>query len=310
MSGQLAILASSIVLTHAVRVATRLAGPRRGALALGLPSTTALALVGCGLEGGSDDAAVMAEACLLGLVAATVLPLAYARVADLRRRPAWAVAAAVASYLLVAGCLGQVPSPGPVGCLGLATAAVLMACHLTQRPPGGDDPPSRPAPSAIRALLLRTSTPAACLLAVTALRDAAGPRWAGLLGPFPGLTLAALVTAHLESGPAEAARMARALPPGNLGTVAFLAAFRFVGPQAGMVQGVMSGYAAALATLVAVDAMAVLSGHDAQAGDPYTSPAVRRDVAASGISSPRVPLRGRRSGHRGAFLPLVEPIVF
>ncbi len=73
---QMAVL---VAMTHGFRVAGRWVGPRRGGLLTGLPSTTALVLVGCGLERGVDEAVVAAEACLVGLVAAAALfPLAYA----------------------------------------------------------------------------------------------------------------------------------------------------------------------------------------------------------------------------------------
>ena len=72
------------------------------------------------------------------------------------------------------------------------------------------------------------------------------------MSTFPGLTLTVLVMTHLESGAGPAIKMARALPSGNLGMVAFLAAFRFASPVLGLGWGTASGYLAALAMLVLV----------------------------------------------------------
>ena len=74
MCGLLGKCAALTVMIHGFRVLGRLAGPRWSALALGLPSTTAVVLFICGCERGSAAATVMAESSLLGLVAAVALP--------------------------------------------------------------------------------------------------------------------------------------------------------------------------------------------------------------------------------------------
>ena len=68
--------------TRALREVGRRAGPHRIGLLLGLPSTTALALVACGHERGAGPAVVMADAGMLGLAAAVALPASYARAAE------------------------------------------------------------------------------------------------------------------------------------------------------------------------------------------------------------------------------------
>ncbi len=74
-----------------------------------------------------------------------------------------------------------------------------------------------------------------------------------MLSTFPGLTLAVLVVTHLEAGPAVASRMARSLPPANLGMIAFLAVFRFCGPAIGLAGGTACGYAGSILTLLVVE---------------------------------------------------------
>ena len=62
-----------------------------------------------------------------------------------------------------------------------------------------------------------------------------------------------LTVTHLEEGPAEASRIARALPSANLSTAAFLAACRFGCPILGPGWAMLLGYAAALTNLAAIE---------------------------------------------------------
>ncbi len=103
---------------------------------------------------------------------------------------------------------------------------------------------------------MRTAVPAALVAAIRAIGAVAGAGWARLFVTFPGMSLAVLVATHREAGPAAACRLSRALPAGNLGMVAFLAAFRFAGPAIGLGGGTALGYAAALATLLAIERLA------------------------------------------------------
>ena len=88
--------------------------------------------------------------------------------------------------------------------------------------------------------------PAACLAAVIGAGEALGPDAAGRLGTFPAMTLTALLLTNLEAGAVPAARMARALPPGNWAMVAFLAAFTQAAPRLGLLAGTGLAYLAAL----------------------------------------------------------------
>ncbi|MBX6315371.1 MAG: hypothetical protein IRY99_21045, partial [Isosphaeraceae bacterium] len=242
---QLAIL---LAWAQALRALSRHVGPRYTGLLLGLPSTTAITLVACGYQHGPEAVIVMADAALLGLVAAVALPLAYARGLRPDQGLPRALARALAAYTAAAAGLSQLPPIGVGARLALATAALLVASCWSARGPEVDDPPGPRRPCRIRAL--STLASAACVLLVQALQDAAGTTWAGWLAPFPGVTLTALVASHAEAGPAAARRMACAVPRGGLGTLAFLAAFRLAGPRLGPVWGAFSGYAVALATVL------------------------------------------------------------
>jgi hypothetical protein len=253
MGGALEKVALSIAMTHGVRVLGRLLGPRRGALVLGLPSSTALVLVCCGLERGLDDAAGMAEASLLGLAAACALPLVFARALSAGWRLPWAPLAAVGGYLTLAAALRGLPALGLPGGGIVALTAVLTACRWAPRIAMPDEPRSARGPTRCRAMVVRTVVPAVCVMLIMAIRDAAGTRWAGLLSTFPGLSLALLVVAHIESGPALACQLALALPPGNLGMIAFLTLFRLGCPRLGLAGATACGYLGAMAAILAVD---------------------------------------------------------
>lgn len=246
---KIALLAA---LTHGIRALGRIAGPQRGSLLLGLPSTTAVALVACGQASGIGVASEMAEASLSGLVAAVALPLVFAQAMARGRPLAWSVSAAVFVYLAVACGSVLVPDSGPAGRIAIATCAVLAACRWADRIAIGGNEATSITPSRLRCLLLRTVVPAACLVAVTGLRELTGIRWAGLFSTFPGMTLAVLVVTYLESSPAEAGRMAKSLPSANFGMVAFIGAFRFGCPAVGLGWGTVCGYALAALTLFIV----------------------------------------------------------
>ena len=120
-----------IALIHGLRILARRIGPRASGLILGLPSSTAVLLVLCGREKGSAEAIEMADASLLGLIAAVSLPLAYAHAV----RRGWglpaALAAAVAAYVVVAIGLGYL-HPGE----SVAAAGDLVRLDPRRHVPG------------------------------------------------------------------------------------------------------------------------------------------------------------------------------
>lgn len=253
MCGLLVKCAVLIFMIHGFRALGRRAGPRYSGLALGLPSTTAVTLVLCGCERGDAAATWMAEANLLGLVAAVALPLAYAQAVRLGCRLALALLGAALGYILVALFLASLPVMEVGPRLGLATTVILLASVLGRRIA---DPPVkglRLASSPARALFLRSVIPTLYVLVVAVVHTVAGPRTAGLVSTFPSMSLVVLAVSHLEAGPCEASRIARFLPLGNLSTLAFLAAFCWVCPETGFGRALVAGYAAAIAVLLLID---------------------------------------------------------
>ena len=254
MSTHLFKMVLVVALTQGYRTLGNKVGPRWAGLASGLPCTSAVALIGGGFDRGISYAATMAGASLVGLIGAAVLPLAYARAAV----AGWAIPAIVAlsigSYLAVATIASVLAPVNPGGAMGFSGLAVLGAAVLASRinAPSIRTPVASRNPSQLRTWAIRTSAPLACLTGTLAAGNWIGPAGAGLMGSFPAVALTIVALTHLESGSAAAVRMARAFPPGNLGMVAFLGAFRIAGPGVGLVGATILGYLAAVLTLAAV----------------------------------------------------------
>jgi hypothetical protein len=256
MTGLLVKCLVLIALIHGLRQIGRRIGPRASGLILGLPSSTAILLVLCGWEKGSAGASEMAEASLLGLVAAVALPLAYARSVRRGWPLAGAMAAALASYLLVASVLGYLRPTGVLECLAIALGAIVIASCLAGRIRNLDASRPRRIRSARWPSAVRTSIPAAYVILAAMIGRAASPSWAGLVSTFPSMSLAILAVTHLEEGPSEASAIARTLPLANLSTAAFLAVFRTACPALGLGLGTFWGYVAALLNTAAIELVA------------------------------------------------------
>jgi hypothetical protein len=188
----------------------------------------------------------MAEASLIGLVAAVALPLAYAQAVHLGWPLVGVLAGAVGSYLIVATGLGHFHPTGAVKCLTIASIAILVASYLASWISITSAGRGRVARSGRWTKVIRTAIPAAYVIVVGIASTTASPSWAGLISTFPSMSVAILAVTHLEEGPVEASLIAKTLPAANLSTVAFLAAFRFGSPAIGLGWGTFGGYVAAL----------------------------------------------------------------
>ncbi len=254
MSGHLGKILLMVVMTHGFRAMSRLWSPKWAGLALGLPCSTAVALIGCGSDRGVDDAVAMSSNSLLGLAGAVALPMAYAQAVLRGWKLPWAMLYSVATYLLVAVSASRILPGDGLTNLGVAIIAVCVAMTLASRIKIAHRPNLNQESGRFggHAKLLRTLVPILCLFSSLLLGEFLGPEVAGLMSTFPGMTLTVLLLTHLETGSGSALRMARALPVGNLGMVAFLAAFRFGCPSFGLLWGSILGYASAFVVLILV----------------------------------------------------------
>jgi hypothetical protein len=313
---QIAIL---VAMTHGLRALGHLAGPRRCGLILGLPSTTALMLLFCGREHGVGEAMAAAESSLLGLVAAATLPLAYAQAIGVVSRLIWAPTSAIAGYVAIASISRFLPDTGPGERVGISVAGVLAACYLAGRVRITEGDPRPSMGPWLQPLVLGTVVPAVLIVAVRFVRAVGGADWAGLFTTFPAMSLAVLVATHLEAGPAAASRMAKAMPPGNLIMIVYLAVFRLVGPRMGLGWGTACSYAVALATLLALEGLvrSVATDPSPPVRSAHRIVAARRseplstNVAQAGLtrwSGCPEPTYRRRQRHRMRFSPLIESL--
>jgi hypothetical protein len=242
-----------IAVVHGLRLLGRRLGPRACGLALGLPSSTALLLVLCGHERGTVCAIEMADADLLGLVAAVAMPVAYAQVV----RWGWglpsALAAAVVAYVAVASALGYLDPGRSVERQSASFLAILAASYAVSRIRMPVDGSLHATLSRRWMAIVRTIIPMFYVMIVGIVSSVASPRLTGLVSMFPSMSIVLLVVTHLEEGPAPACRIARALPSANLSTVAFFAAFRLGSPALGLACGTVLGYLAALINLAAIE---------------------------------------------------------
>jgi hypothetical protein len=180
--------------------------------------------------------------------------------------------------------------------------------------------------SPFQVMAARTAIPATYVLILGIAERLAGPSWAGLMSTFPSMSLVVLAVTHLEAGPTEASRIAKALPSGNSSTLAFLAAFRLASAGTGLVGGTTFGYAAALASLLIIernheilgfirlntDKARVMGRTRIIAVRTAIQPGPRQVVFASEPHSrgaSRALFRGR-SRHSGRFAPRVETLAW
>jgi hypothetical protein len=318
MLGELVIKCLTLIaVIHGLRSLCRRLGPRACGLLLGLPSSTAILLVLCAGERGPAGAVEMAEASLLGLIAAVSLPIAYAHSVRRGWGLAAALGAAVAAYVGVASGLGALASDDFRLRLVVSFGSILIASYVAARIGAPAEAPRRSRRSARAIALLRTLVPMAYVAIVGLVGGLAGPRWAGLVSTFPSMSTVVVAATHLEAGAAEASRIARALPPANLSTAAFLAAFRFGCPALGLGWGTLCGYAAALVNLAAVELIPralrrrparSAPGWRPHRADPPGMQPSRICRALFGLADRPAPRYfGRmRSAHRRHFSPFVE----
>lgn len=170
---------------------------------------------------GAVFAAAAATSSLLGLVSLAVFAVVFAR---LGRRCRWAATTAGAwAAVLLADAAGSVlPVAVPVA---LAVTVVATAVAIALMPAAAPPATGRElAPWPLRwDLASRAAATAALVLAITSASGALGPRWTGLLAPFPtALTVVAVFT-HAQRGPAATTRTLHGALRGLFGFAVFCA---------------------------------------------------------------------------------------
>jgi len=249
-SPQLRVL--RILLAPALIGAASLAGRRWGPAVsgwlVGLPLTSAPVTFLLALEHGPAFAAQVALGTLAGTLSQVLFALVYARLA--RRRHGWGLSFVAGSLAFAASTAMLVGLGVPLAALALAAVVVLAlglhAVPTVARPTAGAAaPPPRwdlPARMVVATLIVA---------ALVGLAPALGPRFTGMLSPFPVYAAILTVFAHRGQGAAAGIGVLRGLLAGLFGFVGFFVVV------AGAIERVGIAAAFVVATLVALAAQLV-----------------------------------------------------
>jgi hypothetical protein len=198
------------VLIAVATLVSRRWGPAVGGAIVGLPLTSAPVSVFLALDHGPAFAATAAVGTLLGLLSQAAVCVTFAWVG---RRARWPLAAAagVAAFAATTAALSGVRTTAGSAFVGVS-AALLAGAWLV---PAG--PAARGAPSPPRwELPLRMLLGGVIVGVLTGIAGALGPRWTGLLSPFPVFALVLGSFTHRGEGPAAAAALLRGIVVGSL----------------------------------------------------------------------------------------------
>jgi hypothetical protein len=208
--GTLAKIVLTPLLIAGVTLLARRWGPGIGGTVVGLPLTSTPVSVFLALEQGPGFAATAAVGTILGLVGQAALCLAYSWTA--RRAPWWAsVGAGVASFFGATVIVESISLS-----LGMTFALVCVVLLLVAAAiPGSDVARESTRPPAWD-LPLRMLVAAAIVLALTTMAPHMGPRWTGLLSPFPVFALVLGAFTHRTEGADAAGLLLRGIVLGSL----------------------------------------------------------------------------------------------
>jgi hypothetical protein len=203
-----------VLLTPAlIAVATLLArrwGPGVGGIIVGLPLTSTPVSIFLALEQGPAFAATAAAGTLLGLLSQAALCLVYSWTA---RRAAWWTSAVtgVATFLGVTLLLERTALSLPVA-FTLVCVLLLIAAAAVPAPAGAIAPARPPSWD----LPVRMFVATTIVLGLTTAAAVLGPRWTGLLSPFPVFALVLGAFTHRAQGAGAAAHLLRGVVLGSL----------------------------------------------------------------------------------------------
>jgi hypothetical protein len=223
-------------------------GPGVGGTIAGLPLTSTPVSIFLALERGPEFAAAAAFGTLLGLLSQAALCLAYswsARWASWWTSTAVGVSAFLVTTLLVERVSLALPVAFALVCGGLLLAAGVMPVPATAfgpvHPPGWD-------------LVMRMLVATTIVIGLTTTAATVGPRWTGLLSPFPVFALVLGAFTHRMQGAGAAAHLLRGVVLGSLAhATMFVLVARWLMPY-----GVVWTYGWASLSAIAVNGLALL----------------------------------------------------
>ena len=210
----LKLILGPLIIAAATLVSRRW-GERVGGLMVGLPLTSAPVSIFFAIEQGKGFAGNAAMGSLLGMIPVAVFCLAY--LVASRRFP-WYFAAlfSVICYLPVVWGVSYL-SPDLLETAIIVPVALLCALLILGRPKSE----AISVVSPLWDLPLRMIVATSLLILLTTLAGTLGPKWSGLLSPFPVFSFVMATFAHHQGGSNAAWRFLRGLLTGLFGYTAF-----------------------------------------------------------------------------------------
>jgi hypothetical protein len=239
--GALAKIVLTPLLIAGVTLLARRWGPSIGGTVVGLPLTSTPVSIFLALEQGPAFAAEAAVGTLLGLIGQAALCLAYSWTAQ--RAPWWTSAGAgIASFFGATVIVESVSLS-----LGTTFALVCALLLLTAAAIPGSDPGRGPTRPPAWDLPLRMLVAAAIVVTLTTMAPRMGPRWTGLLSPFPVFALVLGAFTHRTEGAAAAGLLLRGIVLGSLSHATMFVVVASLLVRGGLVRTYMLAALAALA---------------------------------------------------------------
>jgi hypothetical protein len=199
----------------AATVVARRWGERVGGLMIGLPLTSGPVSIFFALEQGPEYASNAAKGSILGLIPVAVFCAGYVHSA---RRLPWYLAAAFSIGLYFLSVWGVSNLTPGLGWEAVVVPLTLVAGTLII---GKMDGPDLALQSPWWDLPVRMITATTLVVLITHSASALGPKWGGLMSPFPIFTFVMVTFSHSQGGAGAAWRLIRGVLPGLFSYTAF-----------------------------------------------------------------------------------------
>ena len=210
----LKIILTPLLIAGATLIARRW-GPAVGGWFVGLPLTSGPVSLFLALEQGTEFAATSAANSLIGLCGVTVFSVIYAKSA---KGTTWlrSCCLGLAVYFPAMELLSRPSFSLPITCVltfGLQIAALLIigkpsAGFAARAAPWWDLP-------------LRMGVAMTLVLSITGFAVALGPRWSGVLAPFPAFILIMVAFSHRQHGPVATHQFLHGVIVSGFGAISF-----------------------------------------------------------------------------------------
>ncbi len=221
----MSLLVLKVILTPLLVAAATLAARRWGFMVggwlAGLPLVSGPISIFLALEQGPAFAAQAADAALLGLFAAVTFCFVYARSA---KKLTWQISllCAFSAYLLTTWGLSLVTSS-----LVISSVSVILLVGAAMRTIDVSAAGSFQVAAPPWDLPVRMATATAMVLLITGGAAYLGPKWSGLLSPFPVFACIMAVFSQIQGGAMAVRRLLRGMIIGCLGAASFLVVVGF-----------------------------------------------------------------------------------